>query len=562
MALPTSLGPRFLFQKSGVGVKAITSIAEVIGPFRIEGADRVERRVNVWRLAGEAGIGLVAGASEALEDRPGVYRASANAWMVGWGRPHAYTLEVELHSWDAGTYASRTGDRQWLEVPKRRMYAERDRRTAELAAEFDRSTLQTVPLGHVPALMAGLGPEQVRALAERHAPALLGAAAGGGMTRCRWAIDLQTVATRCALGEHDADRKHEARGYPRFPGGRITWQPSDSREFQTDRPDEYAWPVHLRASGSGGASKASDTQPAPTWGEFEGRLASVLSQMAVDTYLVLSTPIDEGGSTYYVQFAQGGRAGFLAEAVSNAHLAGNRAMSPAQEEQLGDLGWQSPAPRAKRDLNFSREWPMPVPWEEVVRLAMRTLREVYGIESPGELRYRRFAKGGPDFAEPDLGIRAEAPGAPRQGGLPGHPSLAELQPLVESALKAFLQVDELPRDKDGDIPIRAGSAVVFVRTRDGTPPTVQIFSPIVRDIDGRPAVLQALNDVNSTISIGRVFWIARVIVVATEVAAVGITQDHLAFACLQLGGLADRLDDELRVRLATAGPEGERILVN
>jgi hypothetical protein len=297
------------------------------------------------------------------------------------------------------------------------------------------------------------------------------------MTRCRWAIDLETLASRCALDEHPADRKHEARGFPQFPDAGITWQPGDPREFQTDRPDEHAWAVDRRGSGSAGAMESVDTQAVPTWDEFEGRLAAALSRMALDTYFVLTTPIGEDGSSYYIQFAQGGRAGFLAEAVSNAYLSGTRALSPAQEEQLVDLGWQSPSPRAKKDLNFSRQWPMPVPFEEVVRLAVRTLREVYGIERPAELRYRRFARGGPDFAEPDLGIPAEPPGTPRQSGLPGHPSLAELQPLVDSALKAFLHVDELPRDKDGDIPIRAGSAVVFVHTRDGTPPTVQISLP-------------------------------------------------------------------------------------
>ena len=103
-----------------------------------------------------------------------------------------------------------------------------------------------------------------------------------------------------------------------------------------------------------------------------------------------------------MQFAQGGSAGLLAEAVSNAYLAGVRALSPSQEERLGDRGWQWPPPRAKVNVNFSRQWPMPAPFEEVAYLAIQTLREVYGIDSANQLTYRRFARGGPASLSPTL----------------------------------------------------------------------------------------------------------------------------------------------------------------
>jgi hypothetical protein len=322
-------------------------------------------------------------------------------------------------------------------------------------------------------------------------------------------------------------------------------------------------PTSREASRSTAAARPDTALASTTWDELEGHLSAVLARMAVDTYLILSTPDHEVESAYYVQFAQGGKAGFLAEAVSNAFLVGTRALSPAQEEQLGDLGWQWPSPGARHDLNFHRQWPMPTPFEEVAHLAIRTLREVYGIEGPSRLVYRRFAKGGPDFAEPELGIDAEAPSTPRKRGQPVAPTLAELKPLVERALKAFLNVDELHRDQDGDIPIRMGSALVFVRTLDGTPPMVQVFSPILNGIDRSPALIDALNEVNSRIHLGRVFWTGRAVVVATEVSAVRINPDHVAFACLQLGSLADRLDDELRRHFGgTMAFEAGRKLVN
>lgn len=159
-----------------------------------------------------------------------------------------------------------------------------------------------------------------------------------------------------------------------------------------------------------------------TWDDFEHRVALVLERMATDTFLILSTrPDDE--QCFYVQFAQGGRAGFRAEAESNNYLVGRWALSPIQEEQLADLGWQAPLPGEKIALNFMRQWPMPTPFADVAGLAVRTLREVYGIDHPSELVYRRFAKGGHDFAEPSLGIQAEKPTTPRGAGMPAAPTL-------------------------------------------------------------------------------------------------------------------------------------------
>jgi hypothetical protein len=88
------------------------------------------------------------------------------------------------------------------------------------------------------------------------------------------------------------------------------------------------------------------------WEQFEGRLAAVLGRMAAGTFLILSSRADDE-VVYYVQFAQGGRGGFRAEAESNNFLAGRWALSPAQEEQLAQLGWQCPTP-GDRDLNYMR----------------------------------------------------------------------------------------------------------------------------------------------------------------------------------------------------------------
>jgi hypothetical protein len=298
-----------------------------------------------------------------------------------------------------------------------------------------------------------------------------------------------------------------------------------------------------------------------SWEQFEGRLEAVLGRMAARSYLILSSRAD-GEIVYYVQFAQGGRGGFRAEAESNNFLAGRWALSPAQEEQLAQLGWQCPMP-GDSDLNFMRQWPTPAPYAEIARLAVRSLREVYGIGRPSELVYRRFAKRGPDFAEPELGIAPERATTPTGRVQGAAPRLAELIPLVERAVKGFLGTDEIVRDKDGDIPIRQGSALLYVRTMDGTPPVVRVFSLVLRGVESSQQLLEALNEINGKIMFGRVLWAADRVIVSAEVPAVGISTEQIAFACLQIGALADHLDDELGDRFGGEKMfDGPKKLVN
>jgi len=305
----------------------------------------------------------------------------------------------------------------------------------------------------------------------------------------------------------------------------------------------------LSVEPGGDDSRLRDRDPRyPSWEEFEERLASVLGRMQATSYLVISAPTSDEHSSYYVQFAQAGRPGFLAEAVSNHYLSGTAALSPAQEEQLGDLGWQWPTLGSDRDANFSRQWPMPVPFAEVARLAVRTFREVYGVPNPSVLTYRSFAKGGRPFAQPTLGIDPTPKENVRPESEPVVPTTEELKPLVEAAVKRFLDADVVHYDEQGDIPIRMGSALVFVRVVDAKPPHLAIFSPVLWGIRATPELFEALNELNTRIRFGRVFWTGREVMAALELPAAGVTAEDIAFACMQVGSIADHFDDELQGR--------------
>ncbi len=292
------------------------------------------------------------------------------------------------------------------------------------------------------------------------------------------------------------------------------------------------------------------------WDAFAARLTAALAAMEQATYLVVSLAGEpRSGTSAYVQFAQGGLLGFRAEAAGNHLLPPGHGLGPIQEDRLAALGWQRPGP-ASQGRNWVREWQEPVPFGEVAGIAVQTLREVYGAATPDDLRYRSGAfpaHHGP-IPEPGLGIAPDrqVPEHPAAAVVPGqtHPSLEpdEAEASLQAALAEFIRGTDLVPDRDGDLPIRVGSALMFVRPIAGRPPLLQLFSPLVSGVDLTPSLLDSLNDINRSILFGRVFWTEREVVVSMELTAVGITAAQIAFGCVQLGNLADHLDDVLRGR--------------
>ncbi len=297
--------------------------------------------------------------------------------------------------------------------------------------------------------------------------------------------------------------------------------------------------------------------PSDAWAAFEARLAKALEAMDRATYLVVSLAGEPRSvASAYVQFAQGGLLGFRAEAAGNQWLPPGHGLGSAQQEKLAALGWQQPG-SAPQGRNWAHEWEDdPVPFAEVAAIAVQTLREVYGAKTPDELTYRTGgfpAHSGP-VPEPDLGIPRDRPssGEPAAAvvGARTHPAPEpdEAVASLEAALSEFVSGADLVPDRDGDLPIRVGSALMFVRSVAGRPPLLQLFSPLLSSVDMTPTLLDSLNDINRSILFGRVFWADREIVVSMELTAVGITAKQIAFGCVQLGNLADHLDDVLRGR--------------
>jgi hypothetical protein len=238
-----------------------------------------------------------------------------------------------------------------------------------------------------------------------------------------------------------------------------------------------------------------------SWASLTQSLAAALALMKEGQFLILNISNGDGGAeapNYYVQFASGGEDGFRAEAVSNRYLADRWKLPEKAAELLFQLGWLAPDPGSEPagKVNYYREWTAPPPVADIAQLAVSTLRRVYGVRSMDQLQYRYSDEAGSELELADLGLRREA------SQKDGSKALFEkLRPLVEEALREALGVSELKYDAAGDIPIRFGNAMVFVRLL-GDPPRVRVFSPMLWELRTTEGLYEALNDINARIEPG------------------------------------------------------------
>jgi serine/threonine protein kinase len=95
--------------------------------------------------------------------------------------------------------------------------------------------------------------------------------------------------------------------------------------------------------------------------------------------------IDDASPIRYVQFASLEEGRIDGEAISNYYLKGKERLTPATCRQLLKAGWDSPK---GQKTNFWRQWSLPSPTEEMVGMALKTLRDIFKIAMPAEFEIR------------------------------------------------------------------------------------------------------------------------------------------------------------------------------
>jgi hypothetical protein len=263
-----------------------------------------------------------------------------------------------------------------------------------------------------------------------------------------------------------------------------------------------------------------------------------------------------------VQFANFGHGGLRAEAVSNAGLEDGEKLDADHLRRLQELGWLDPtvsaaeaAAAGHRDgdgtPNYFRDWPHPAPFAEVAALAVTTLRDILGVKTPARLCYRARNRRRERILLPVLRINPmrETPeeSQGRTAGLLWPRNRGELQQAVIAALREPTGNPDLEPDEEGDIGIRFGGALVWVRVNRARP-AVDIFSHVVNGAAPTPALLEALNELNRTHCPAAFFATDSTVIATVQIDCDPFSPPVLVRLVGYLGHLVDEVDEDLSAR--------------
>ncbi|GAA4678514.1 T3SS (YopN, CesT) and YbjN peptide-binding chaperone 1 [Phytohabitans rumicis] len=291
------------------------------------------------------------------------------------------------------------------------------------------------------------------------------------------------------------------------------------------------------------------------WREFAAALAAVLPTLPPGAMLELTldpTASGTGDAIYSVTIGVAEEGRINALAVGNAGLPPGFRMDRAAVADLVALGWSPPGVVEGSGDSFGLRAPV----SGATRLAAtisRTLRDVYGAPHPAFLVYLVHDADDAPLSVPPLGT-ARPEGAideadidlaasVRESGLGDVIDLDEQVRMVVGALMKSAP-DQLQVDSDGDIGIRAGSAMVFVRVRDN-PPLVDVFSPVLTEVEPTEQLYVKLSELTNRMPIGRLYCTNDTVWASIPVMGRNFQPTHLMLAVQVMTGLADELDDRL-----------------
>jgi hypothetical protein len=331
----------------------------------------------------------------------------------------------------------------------------------------------------------------------------------------------------------------------------------------------------MTAEGAGAASESSDgvlldepttadlrAKVTEAWQEFAGALASALGALGPGAHIDLTldpTASGTGMAVYSVSIRVLPDGVVEALAVGNAALPEGYRMDRPTVASMVALGWSPPGVLSGSGDSFGMRSSTDKA-KQFATIVTRTLRDVYGTPHPAFLVY--FVHDDEDEPieaaplatarhEPSLDAGLNLDELDANGDLTAALAAAaeDAVPLEERvrtvvATMSKTTVDQLQVDNDGDIGIRAGSAMVFVRVRDN-PPLVDVFSPILTEVEPTEQLYVKLSELTNRMPIGRLYCAQDTVWASIPVFGRNFQATHLMLAVQVMTGLADELDDRL-----------------
>ncbi|WP_231930414.1 T3SS (YopN, CesT) and YbjN peptide-binding chaperone 1 [Friedmanniella luteola] len=275
-----------------------------------------------------------------------------------------------------------------------------------------------------------------------------------------------------------------------------------------------------------------DRSTAQAWTDFQARLAEVVSVMDDTADLTIGVESVSEEPAPFLRFSAPAQDRIRCEAAGNATLGPDFRLDEQQVATLTALGWQAPTAAGPR--------PSPNFWVEdeqersdrVSALAVAALRDVYGVQHPV-------------FLAPDQ--LTEVLRGPAPGSRAVLDRAQQLDALVDEELTRMYGHPPM-RDADGDVAIRVGSTMLFLRTSpDGQ--EVTVFAAVVHDVDGRSRAAEVLNDLNVEARWVKFQLIRDRVFVTFSVLARPFVPEHLQHAVSILSEVADGIDEDLAAKL-------------
>jgi hypothetical protein len=289
------------------------------------------------------------------------------------------------------------------------------------------------------------------------------------------------------------------------------------------------------------------------WHEFSRALSAALAALPAGATLEVTldpTASGTGDAVYSVSVLADATGSTLTTlAVGNANLPEGFRLGRTAIGDLVALGWSPPGVIDEAGESFGLRLPV----SGAPRLAViitRTMKDVYGAPHPAFLTYVASDADDKPVRIPALGTArplavgeegpAERPASSEGASLP-------LEARVTLVIARLLKTtpDQLAVDADGDIGIRAGSAMVFVRVRDN-PQLVDVFSPVLTDVEPTEKLYVKLSELTNRMPIGRLYCTKETVWASVPVIGRDFQTSHLMLAVQVMTGLADELDDRLQ----------------
>jgi hypothetical protein len=285
------------------------------------------------------------------------------------------------------------------------------------------------------------------------------------------------------------------------------------------------------------------------WADFAQALAEALPTLPAKSTLDLTLDPSASGigeAVYSVSVTPTDDATLKAYAIGNSLLPPEHRLSRTAVGELVALGWSPPDP-SSGDERFTLDLPTGAA-ARLAAIVSRTLKDVYGTPHPAFLMYSALGEADGPVELTPLG---SARPSPAQGDAQRSTDRHDLAGLslgdkVAAVIAAMMKTtpDNLPLDKDGDIGIRSGSAMVFVRVRDN-PPLVDVFSPVLTEVDTNQKLYARLSELTHRMPIGRLYCNGDTVWASVPVFGRDFQPTHLMLAVQVMTGLADELDDRL-----------------